>query len=428
MSTAEPIKFRRLQLEGWRQFAQIDVSLHPRLTVLTGRNGTGKSTLLNIFGAHLGYTRPYLATPVRDKSGGYEYAQGLLTWFRRLFGTKDNQQQIGMVSYTDGTSSAVMIPAQQAIQYGLSLAPSKSIPGFHVSSHRRLPNYQRVAQIPTEPLVPRNAYNQFNAEMAGEFQGQMIGTTPTFRIKEALLSMAAFGPGNKFIARNEVLETTFDGFRDTLKKILPEEIGFIDLSIRSPDVVLVTRTGDFLIDAASGGLMALVDLAWQIYMFPSNAPGFVVTIDEPENHLHPSMQRTLMGNLMRTFPLVQFIVATHSPFIASAVKDASVYILDYEDRDDIKDRGEVPPRQTRFVHSRRLEDISRTGTASDVLRDVLGLETTYPTWVVEGIQGIISKYQGQTLTEKVLAELRKDLETQGYTYLYPDALEALAKK
>ena len=42
----------------------------------------------------------------------------------------------------------------------------------------------------------------------------------------------------------------------------------------------------------------------------------VVLIDEAENHLHPALQQRLGPWLRRRFPNVQFIVTTHSPYIA----------------------------------------------------------------------------------------------------------------
>ena len=69
-----------------------------------------------------------------------------------------------------------------------------------------------------------------------------------------------------------------------------------DISIRPPEVVLVTESGDFILNAASGGITSIVELtAALIYactLRPDIADGaFVVSIDEPENHLHPSLQR-----------------------------------------------------------------------------------------------------------------------------------------
>jgi predicted ATPase len=34
--------FKRLKIDGWRQFQSIDIELHPRLTIITGANGAGK--------------------------------------------------------------------------------------------------------------------------------------------------------------------------------------------------------------------------------------------------------------------------------------------------------------------------------------------------------------------------------------------------
>ncbi len=227
--------------------------------------------------------------------------------------------------------------------------------------------------------------------------------------------------------QNEVVVKAFDGYVDVLRKVLPAEIGFLNLSIRSPDVVVVTRSGDFLIDAASGGLMALVDLAWHIYMFSLRVPEFVVTIDEPENHLHPSMQRSLMGNLIKTFPEVQFIVATHSPFIVSALKEARVYVLKYEDRaEQLQAQGVASPH-TRYVSSVRLDTVNRAGTASQILRDVLGLPTTYPEWVSDGVSDIVSRYRGKEFNDAMLASLRTELQQMGYSDLFPDVVSTLVK-
>ncbi len=45
----------------------------------------------------------------------------------------------------------------------------------------------------------------------------------------------------------------------------------------------------------------------------------VVLIDEIDSHLHPKWQRTIGSWLHRTFPKLQFVVATHSPLISERV-------------------------------------------------------------------------------------------------------------
>ena len=54
----------------------------------------------------------------------------------------------------------------------------------------------------------------------------------------------------------------------------------------------------------------------------------IVIVDELEQHLHPRWQRTILAQLRALFPKVQFIVATHSPLIASSCEDVAVHRLD----------------------------------------------------------------------------------------------------
>lgn len=57
-----------------------------------------------------------------------------------------------------------------------------------------------------------------------------------------------------------------------------------------------------------------------------NPCGFVL-IDEPETHLHLEMQYQILPLLTELFPNLQFIVATHSPAVASSIKNATVFDL-----------------------------------------------------------------------------------------------------
>jgi predicted ATP-binding protein involved in virulence len=60
---------------------------------------------------------------------------------------------------------------------------------------------------------------------------------------------------------------------------------------------------------------------------PLNGRG-VVIIDEIEQHLHPAWQRTIIPNLRRTFPNIQFILTTHSPQVLSNVPRENVFVLE----------------------------------------------------------------------------------------------------
>ncbi len=54
----------------------------------------------------------------------------------------------------------------------------------------------------------------------------------------------------------------------------------------------------------------------------------IVMIDEVDMHLHPAWQQTILGNLIKAFPKIQFIVTTHSPQVISTVPSHQIRILD----------------------------------------------------------------------------------------------------
>ncbi len=53
----------------------------------------------------------------------------------------------------------------------------------------------------------------------------------------------------------------------------------------------------------------------------------IVTIDEIETHLHLELQETILPFLTGMFPKIQFIVATHSPAVIASIDNATVYDL-----------------------------------------------------------------------------------------------------
>jgi predicted ATP-binding protein involved in virulence len=56
----------------------------------------------------------------------------------------------------------------------------------------------------------------------------------------------------------------------------------------------------------------------------------IVLIDELDLHLHPKWQRKIVDDLKRTFPGVQFIATTHSPFIIQSLETGELRVLDEE--------------------------------------------------------------------------------------------------
>jgi AAA domain, putative AbiEii toxin, Type IV TA system len=54
----------------------------------------------------------------------------------------------------------------------------------------------------------------------------------------------------------------------------------------------------------------------------------VVLVDEVDLLAHPTWQRTIVPDLSKAFPKLQFILTTHSPIVAASVEAANLFILE----------------------------------------------------------------------------------------------------
>lgn len=120
------------------------------------------------------------------------------------------------------------------------------------------------------------------------------------------------------IFEDEKLKITFN--KDALKiNFLLEdgrELSFNDLS-----------------DGISALLSIIMDLFLRVELIRDEVgnktynPCGIVLIDEPETHLHYSLQYNVLPILTNLFPNVQFIVASHSAAIISSIKNVTIFDL-----------------------------------------------------------------------------------------------------
>ncbi|ENU56881.1 hypothetical protein L291_3210 [Acinetobacter guillouiae MSP4-18] len=424
------MKFKSIQLSEWQQFKKIQITFHPKVTIITGANGSGKSTILKLLSKHFGWYLPFLGTPYLVKDQGvFKYKsifRPLITYtFGSIQADHTLNQTLGFIYYSNNKSSTINIQNQNVDhpQYEINFSMMQIVDGLHINSHRPMPKYEQVQNIPTNPMDAHNAYERYSSVTKELLSNNYVSFSPTYRMKEAIISMAAFGPGNRFVQPNEKIENIFSGFKDILRRVLPKELGFKDLSIRVPDIVLVTETGEFVLDACSGGIMSIIDLAWQIFLYAHDKKEFVITIDEPENHLHPSMQRSLLNDFVEAFPNGQFIVVTHSPFVVSSIKDSHVYALKYEDFNDL----EKPEKIVKKVVAHKLDLNQKAATAHEILKEVLGVPVTLPQWAEQDLQRICSNFTQHDVTKAGLAQLRSELHQAGLGEFYSQALNNIVE-
>ena len=133
------------------------------------------------------------------------------------------------------------------------------------------------------------------------------------------------------------IEEWFSNFEKLLQRIFANEhlqLEFEEDTYKFYIVEPGKEKYDF--NTLSSGYAAILDIVVDIMIrmekqteriFRYDLPG-VVLIDEIETHLHLEMQKEILHLLTTVFPNIQFIVSTHSPFILNSLENVIIYDLE----------------------------------------------------------------------------------------------------
>lgn len=409
------MKFTKLTLTNWRQFVDVDLTFHSRLTVLTGPNGSGKSTFLNLLAVHFETQPTWICVPVILKDGRSRFATGIRkpggdSDFIVDLPTGEQGSRIGEILYDEVSTacglyvpSTIQNPYTKTPMFTMAFEEQKAVPGCHINTIRPLPFYTGLSE--TIPV------NRFSVKaMLKQLTDPRVTSDPIalYRLlKRQILSCA---PGD---LEHDESWKWFGEFRKIVASALPPEIGFLGFTRRYLEIVVNSTNGDFSLDAASQGFKSIVYIYWKIFLTSLRTDTFVVTIDEPELHLHPAMQQQFMNSLLLNFPEAQFIVATHSPFTITATKSSAIYACQFR-KDGVT---------TELLDNTDL----KSSTPDDVLKEVLGLPFTMPIWAATQVESILSKYTGE-LDEVAYKQMISELKQAGFGEFLPESLEIIERK
>ena len=129
------------------------------------------------------------------------------------------------------------------------------------------------------------------------------------------------------------------------KKLLQELLNSdIEIDINPDKVIFKEKKSEVSFAQLSAGYRSVITIICDIIARLSEKQQVetikdfqgIVLIDEVELHLHPKWQYSFMNKLKETFPLIQFVVTTHSPTVLLGACEKAVFYKVYKENGETK--------------------------------------------------------------------------------------------
>ena len=202
-------------------------------------------------------------------------------------------------------------------------------------------------------------------ELQDRYQIQDTPGTKLVKYMVGLKATQAFAAQKKDTKRVEEIENWFRRFEGVLKSVFEDPSLTLDFDIENFRFSIIQKNRNpFDFNTLSSGYAAVFDIINDLIMRAEkkgdNIEG-VVLIDEIETHLHLELQKKILPLLVQMYPRIQFIVSTHSPFILSSIDNAVIF--------DLENKTLVSDGMSNLPYEGIVEGYFETDRLSDELRE-----------------------------------------------------------
>lgn len=324
----EDIFVTELKIKKVRHLENLRISLSdssPKHLILTGKNGSGKTSVLNEIKA---FFQQIDGKTITNLKSWKKYRSNLTD--KELYSNYD----YSMESNKAFNEIKEIISSNNLSQSGVELkfnAKNFIGPFFHENflfaffEAKRLSNFRQ----PSGPkkLELKDHYG-IDEKANIEFVQHLINLRYNY--------LEAKESGRQKIANN--INQWLEGFEASLKEIFSDESLKLAIDSKNFKYDIITKDREvFDLKTLSDGFSAIINIVTELIMRMEkkhsnvyDAQGLVL-IDEIETHLHIDLQKKILPFLTSFFPKIQFIVTTHSPFVLTSIKDAVVYDLEHQE-------------------------------------------------------------------------------------------------
>jgi predicted ATP-binding protein involved in virulence len=368
------MKINRIILENFKCFENEEFELSAPYTLIIGDNGKGKTAILDAIAVGISA----LLSEIKESDS----SRSLLDDDVRLARNKDDQitsigEQYPVSVTCEGIVETEEITWKQSLaDKGLEVKTDETINTLSQNLNKIVSNGQNcllplIAYYGTDRLwIPKQKKKQNKDKNNAVKESRNKGYENCFHPDSNVTWLIDWLGEEEDKAldlgkRSDALEVVTSAIAECMED---EDWQTITYDLNQSEVLAEAKDGRLLplrllSDGVRNMLAMVADMAYRAAMLnphlgkdaAKETPG-IVLIDEIDLHLHPSWQRGVVEALHRTFPKIQFIATTHSPFIIQSLrrKLAKLISLDAEAQIEFDEYDNEP--------------------IEDIVEDVMGVE------------------------------------------------------